>query len=263
MPTLPRAPQMAMPLPAAEEPPAIEWSQQGGPIVWQNGVYTVVWNAEEQSAPVTITGLAPPTTIGGPWQVTFPPKLGAPAQATFEKLASWSDNADGGIKYFSGTAAYRNHFIVSAEALGAGKRLYLDLGRVQVLAEVIVNGRNLGVLWKLPFRVDVTDAAHAGSNDLEIRVTNLWPNRLIGDEQQPAEYQYTPAVGRGGAAAGSGTPGSITRIPDWYAQNQPKPAGSRITFTTWHHWNAGEPLLESGLIGPVQLRSAVRLSLGG
>ena len=73
-----------------------------------------------------------------------------------------------------------------------GTCLFLDLGRVQVLAEVIVNGKNLGILWKLPFRVEVTDAIHPGDNDLEIRVTNLWPNRLIGDEQLPPENQYAP-----------------------------------------------------------------------
>jgi hypothetical protein len=141
------------------------------------------------------------------------------------------------------------------------KRLFLDLGRVQVLAQVLINGKDLGILWKLPFRVDITDAVHAGDNDLEVRVTNLWPNRLMGDEQLPVENQYV-AVGGRGAGGGGGTANSIVAMPDWYVRGQPKPNGERITFTTWHHWNATDKLLESGLIGPVTLRWAMPLPAG-
>jgi hypothetical protein len=151
-----------------------------------------------------------------------------------------------------------------------GKRIFLDLGKVQVLVEVIVNGKNLGILWDPPFRIDITDAAKAGDNDLELRVTNLWPNRLIGDEQLPAENEYYGFGGGRGATNGAttgpstapagtarGTTNAIIRIPDWYSQGLPKPPGGRVTFTTWHHWNADAPLLESGLIGPVKIRTAV------
>jgi len=89
----------------------------------------------------------------------------------------------------------------------------------------------------------------------------LWPNRLIGDEQKPAEYQYAGVAGvatpRGGSA------NSITAIPDWYAHGKARPSGERVTFTTWHHWNANDPLLESGLIGPVMLRVAKPLAVTG
>jgi beta-galactosidase/beta-glucuronidase len=95
-----------------------------------------------------------------------------------------------GVKYFSGTATYTKRFTVTASAKAGGKRVYLDLGRAEVLAEVKVNGKDLGTLRKPPFRVDVTDAVHAGNNDLEVRLTNLWPNRLIGDEQLPPENEY-------------------------------------------------------------------------
>ena len=132
--------------------------------------------------------------------------------------------------------------------MAGGKRVYLDLGRVEVLAEVKVNGKDLGTLWKPPFRVDVTDAVHAGNNDLEVRVTNLWPNRLIGDEQLPPENEYGPN-------------GGILKMPDWYTQGKPKPPGGRITFTTWKHFDKDSPLLASGLLGPVRLRMAVRRPL--
>ena len=93
----------------------------------------------------------------------FPEGRGAPAQATFERLISWPDHADAGIKYFSGTAVYRKTVTIPAENLGANRILELDLGRVQVIAEVRLNGTELGILWKAPFRVDMTDAAKAGT----------------------------------------------------------------------------------------------------
>ena len=136
-------------------------------------------------------------------------------------------------------------------------RLFLDLGRVQVVAEGMVNGKNQGILWKLPFRVDITEAAHAGDNDVEIRVTNLWFNRLVGDEQLPAENTYG---GRGGGSGLAG--GGIMRMPDWYTQGLPKPEGGRIAFAAWQHFLPTDPLVESGLIGPVQLRSAALTSFG-
>ena len=159
------------------------------------------------------------------------------------------------MRYFSGTAAYSKSLTVSADALSHNKRSYLDLGRVEVIAEVRVNGRSLGTLWKPPYRLDVTEAVHAGVNRLEVLVTNLWPNRLIGDEHLPPEYEYSD----------KGTSikdiGEIKRIPDWFLQNKPKP-GARVTFSTWKHYSQDSPLLESGLLGPVRLRTALRQPLG-
>jgi hypothetical protein len=121
---------------------------------------------------------------------------------------------------------------------------------VEVCAEVHLNGRNLGVLWKPPLRLDVTGAIHSGENNLEVLVTNLWPNRLIGDEQLPAENEYDESSRLFG--------GPIKSLPQWYIEGKPKPAGGRITFATWKHFDKDSPLVESGLIGPVLLRTAVR-----
>ena len=120
------------------------------------------------------------------------------------------------------------------------------------IAEIIVNGKNLGFLWKAPYRVDITDVVHAGSNNLEIRITNLWPNRLIGDEYMPAENEYGV---RGDPGLGYD---AVRQMPDLYLKGNPKPQGGRVTFTTWQHYSANSPLLESGLIGPVKLINAIQ-----
>lgn len=109
-----------------------------------------------------------------------------------------------------------------------------------VLAEVTLNGKNLGVLWGHPLRLDVSPAAKAGDDTLEIRVTNLWPNRMIGDEQYPADVEL------GGKA--------LKDWPAWVKEGQPRPSTKRLTFATWKHWNKGDVLQHSGWLGPVQVR---------
>jgi hypothetical protein len=132
----------------------------------------------------TVTTL---TTIVGPWMINFPPHLGAPAKITFAKLEPWSVNADDGVKYFSGTATYANTVWVNRRWFRPNERIFLNLGGVNDLAEVSINGRALGILWKSPYQLDVTSALRPGANQLEIKVTNEWTNRLIGDRSVPAE----------------------------------------------------------------------------
>ena len=122
--------------------------------------------------------------------------------------------------------------------MGAGKSLWLDLGRVKNLAEVSLNGKPLGILWKPPFRVDVSGAAQPGKNKLEIKVTNLWPNRLIGDEQLAEDRVWNGK--------------KLKEWPQWVLDGKPSSTG-RFTFTTWHHWTKDDALLESGLLGPVRI----------
>ena len=144
-----------------------------------------------------------------------------------------------GVTYFSGTATYKKTFSAPADAVGVGRRAWLDLGRVAVIAEVKLNGKDLGILWKPPFRVEVTDALKPGENTLEIKVVNLWPNRLIGDEQLPPDSERKST-------------GRLVRWPQWLLDGQPSPTG-RHAFTTWNLWRKNEPPLESGLLGPVRL----------
>ena len=109
------------------------------------------------------------------------------------------------------------------------------------IAEVRLNGQNLGIVWKSPFRVDITKAAKAGENELEVSVTNLWPNRLIGDEQEPEDVEWNGII--------------LKKWPDWFVKGEPRPVQARQTFTTWHHWRKDSPLQPSGLLGPVMLRT--------
>jgi len=171
--------------------------------------------------------------------VNFTPGWGAPNQIELPQLLDWTKHADAGVRYYSGTATYRTVLKLPSDAVSQANRIELDLGKVCVLAEVIVNGKNLGVLWCDPFRVDITPAAKAGDNTLEIRVTNLWPNRMIGDEQFPADVEW----------AGK----ALKDWPAWLKAGQPRPATNRFTFATWKHWNKGDALLPSGLLGPVRL----------
>jgi len=136
---------------------------------------------------------------------------------------------------------------IPAGSFGGDSRVWLDLGEVKNLAQVKLNGVDLGVVWKPPFRVDLTSAAEAGANDLEIQVTNLWPNRLIGDEQLPDDVEWRPL---GNRDYGRGL--AQQDWPEWLLKGERSPSG-RFTFTTWKHFEKGDPLLPSGLLGPVQL----------
>ncbi|MDR2673955.1 MAG: hypothetical protein LBC18_03575 [Opitutaceae bacterium] len=235
-------------LPPPEAPPAVELAARAGGAVeglfWTSGRY------ELPDGGALAVAVPPPLPVAGPWRVAFPPGRGAPESVVLETPGSWHRHDDAGVRHFSGTAVYTKTIQVPAAFLGGGKRVVLDLGRVEVTAEVRVNGRAFPPLWKEPFRVDVTGAVRPGGNALEIHVTNLWANRLIGDESLPAENEYENAHWRHG----------IKRLPSWYAGGAPKPAGGRTTFSTWQFYDKDEPLLESGLLGPVLLLNPVRLT---
>jgi len=182
------------------------------------------------SAPVVLQSLT------GPWQVAFHRK-----EFTFDTLYSWSEHTDTDIKYFSGETRYAKTIEITPGQLTADNRLYLDLGDVQVMARVSLNGRDLGILWKPPYRVEITDFAKAGVNTLQITVVNLWPNRLIGDEQLPEDSERKDGV-------------QILSWPQWLLDGKPSPTG-RVTFSTWRLWKKDDPLQPSGLLGPVTLQA--------
>jgi len=189
-----------------------------------------------------VVSLAPPEplAVDGPWTVHFPAGLGAPPRAEFNTLVSWTEHPEPGIRYFSGTATYTKEFDLPEDAFAESARMLLDLGTVREIAEVRLNGADLGILWKPPFHLDITDAARPGRNSLEVAITNLWPNRLIGDEQLPADVDY-PA---------SGPPNSW---PDWVLHGTPRPESGRVAFAAWKHYGKDAPLLDSGLLGPVRV----------
>jgi hypothetical protein len=203
--------------------------------------------ASGRTVQITVSTLAKPTEIEGPWDLHFPKGSKAPEQVTLDRLISWTEHADPGVKYFSGTAAYRCRF--NAPAAVDQRKLYLDLGAVHVIAEVKLNGKELGILWKPPFRVDIADALHSGENELEVRVVNLWPNRLIGDDLLPPDCKWKP---------GFMDSEVISEWPSWLANNQPSPTG-HVAFAAWRLWTKNDPLLVSGLLGPVRIISVAEL----
>ncbi len=125
-------------------------------------------------------------TVTGPWEIRFTPGFGAPAKTVMTDLQPWSASAIEGIRFYSGTAVYTNKISIPAEWRTHGAALWLDLGTVNDLADVVINGQPVGSRWSPPYRVDITSAVHSGENELEVRVTNEWTNRLIGDRALPA-----------------------------------------------------------------------------
>jgi hypothetical protein len=200
-----------------------------------------------------VPALPPSFEIGGPWELQFPKGLGAPDRVILDRLTSWTDHTNPGVKYFSGTATYHRKFNLPADLLTKGQALYLDLGRVCVIAQAKLNGHDLGIWWKPPFRGEVTGILQAGANDLLVSVVNLWPNRLIGDEQLPDDCDWAspPQSGRGRY---------LRSYPQWLVENKPRPT-ARVAFTTWKHWTKDDPLMESGLLGPVRILARGRVLL--
>ncbi len=136
--------------------------------------------------------LTPRHELAGPWTVAFDPKWGGPASAAFEKLVSWTARPEPGIRFYSGTATYRQTFDLPPNfGETEGRSLSIDLGNVHELAEVRLNGKSLGVVWSLPFRVDVAGLLKPAGNELEVEVVNFWPNRVIGDASLPPEQRLT------------------------------------------------------------------------
>lgn len=163
------------------------------------------------------------STLSGPWTLSFPPNWGAPPQVQLTRLQSWTQSADLGVRYFSGTATYRTTVNLSAAQLAGGQATILDLGELYETAAVRINGAPAQILWRSPYTLRADSLLHTGQNSIEIDVTNLWPNRLIGDAQSPS--------------------------------------GKHYTWTNIRKYTKDSPLLPSGLLGPVVLRPIYKLPL--
>jgi hypothetical protein len=178
-----------------------------------------------QSSGKNAMDLSQASVLNGPWEVTFDPKWGGPEKPViFTDLSDWTEQANPGIKHYSGTAVYRKGITLpEPRTLNPVSALFLDLGLVRELAEVRVNGKACGIVWTPPFRVDITEAVKPGANEVEIRVVNFWYNRVAGDKDLPVEKRLTRT--------------NIKKLS-----------------------NPGTPLMPSGLMGPVQvLKGTARL----
>lgn len=199
--------------------------------------YFIVFNKSKKATKGVKTNFPTSTLIkeiSGPWKVNFDPKWGGPATTVFDSLIDWTSSTNNGIKYYSGIAVYKKSFIISEISRNPSLKYFIELGEVNNLARVKLNGKDLGVAWAAPFKLDITSALKAGENSLEIEVVNLWPNRLIGDEFKPYD----------GIVNGE--------WPKWLLEGKPRTSG-RYTFTTWNHFTRDSKLLKSGLMGPVRI----------
>ncbi len=184
--------------------------------------------------------------LDGAWNVHFDPAWGGPNEIRFDSLDDWSKRPEKGIRFYSGTALYRKNF--NMPALRNAQKLWLDLGSVKHIATIAVNGKKLGVVWTSPWRIDISSAVVVGNNRIEVAVANVWANRLIGDEHEPADltWQAGDPVLKGGYF--------LKELPNWFLKNEPRPSKDRYTFTTWNYFQEmNAPLLSSGLLGPVRI----------
>ena len=184
--------------------------------------------------------------IAGAWQVRFEPKLDSAFERDVAALMDFSQQTDPALRYFAGTAIYRKEVSLPDTLLQAGKRILLDLGEMHDLATVRVNGQAVDTLWYPPYCTDITRPLKSGSNQLEIAVTTNWANRLIGDEQYPADFEWGQDRGRSMGRA-------MKAFPDWFIEKRPRPSKERKAFLIWYYHRADSPLQPAGLIGPVRL----------
>ncbi len=187
-------------------------------------------------------------TIIGDWKVTFDPKWGGPVKPVeFKILQDWTESSDLGIKYYSGTAIYKTFF--NAEYPGMENKdrvLYLELGKVNCIASVKLNQKDLGIVWTAPWSVKIPSGLiKEKNNQLEIEVTNVWANRLIGDEQEPSDVEWLPGDYWKGWY--------LKEFPDWLLNKAPRLSKGRYCFSTWNYFTKDSPLVPSGLLGPVKI----------
>lgn len=148
--------------------------------------------------------------LKGPWKIEFQPGREAPESIVFQNCRSYTESSIDSVKYFSGTALWSTEFSFDP---ASGKDYSIDLGKVEVMARVKINGNDLGLLWKAPYRTNIGKYLINGQNRLEIAITNLWPNRMIGDSFKPKE--------------------------------------KRLTYTPWQFYTPEMEPIPSGLLGPV------------
>ena len=239
-------PELWNPL-TGETRPLYNFSRKGEitsiPIQFEaNQSFFVIFTLEKQKSSATKSGFKDFPgkktlfNLDGSWHLTFDPKSGGPGKLVFNRLEEWTQRPEEGIKYYSGTVTYQKSFTLDKTRVSPTSSLWINLGEVYNLAEVSLNGIYLGTLWTAPWSLDISKAAKEGTNQLEIKVVNLWPNRLIGDEKYPSDGI------------------SNRKWPDWLLQKQPRNA-QRTTFATYSFYKKDAPLLKSGLLGPVTIQA--------
>lgn len=207
--------------------------------VFENGNYDLEVGGKTKS--ITVKDLPASSTLTKPWTVQFNPAFGLDQTLTFNELVDWKDHELEAVRHYSGTAVYSTTFGMSK--MPSDRVIELYLGTVEVAATVTLNDKTVGTVWKKPYRLDITDYLVDGENTLSVKVANLWSNRLIGDEQYPDKA----GVWR------------QRTMPEWYTNNDPQPETERFSFCAYHFYEKGDPLLPSGLLGPVKIMASKKL----
>ena len=215
-------------LPASDMAAVIDdWDNERASLtVFNAGDYRLT-TEDGRRASSHVAGLPEPITVTGPWQVRFAHHRGQTQSEEWNQLMPWPQHADEAIRHFSGIAEYRCSIDIPEAWLTDRRRVVLDLGELWAVGKVDLNGKSLGVLWKPPFTLDVTQSAVAGANELVVEVANTWSNRLVGDAELPNDQR-------------------VTR--------------TNVTTSAGVRWR-DVPLLKSGLFGPVRLLPAATVEV--
>jgi hypothetical protein len=159
-------------------------------------VFVVFHQSASSPQPAEVAGLRkhanqPVLTLDAPWTLRFPAGWGAPESLVMDRLTCWTASEHAGVRYFSGTATYDTTFSIPDELAKDSDKFWLDLGELRDVAEVFLNGKSLGVLWTPPYVLPAAAALKPGANVLRVEVTNLWANRILGDQTMPGNGTYT------------------------------------------------------------------------
>ena len=203
-------------------------------------------DTEGHSLQAHVEDVPAPIALDGSWEVHLNQKWGREWDIQLPKLVSLSEVEEPDVKYFSGTAIYKSAFTIPEDYLNDDLMLELRLGQVYVIAELYINDTDMGILWNAPYSKDITKAVQAGVNTIEVRVTNQWINRLIGDERLPRDFEQ-----RGIRYA---------EWPEWMQHPENRTSG-RTTFVAWRHWNGDDPLQPAGLVGPVVIKPYAKVKI--
>ena len=206
----------------------------------QESVFVVFRNkaSVNQKNTVKTVNLVSSDNLSDDWTVKFMPEYGYDAEIKLPELIDWSKSVNDEIKYYSGSAIYTKVFNIDADKLSKANEAILDLGNVNISAELTVNGNYVGIKWMKPYKFDIYKYLKEGENTIELNITNEWTNRLIGDQRFPDT---------------SGHSLKSKRMPDWYINNEPMPETQRLTFDIGEFYNSEDSLLPAGLRGPVCL----------
>lgn len=222
--------------------------------VFENGNYSSLINNTEKWS-VSVTDIPNPVAIDNEWTIDFREQDYYKAQIKTNNLFDWTTRKEEGIKHYSGTAIYQTAFNIQKGFLQKDKVFTLNLGEVNVIAKVMLNGKEIGVSWLAPYSLDITSALKEGENDLVIEVTNQWTNRLIGDEKLPNQTGYDVRKSNPGFGP-ENTGEKDDKMPEWFRNNEPLPEGPRKTFSAYSFQKATDKLLPSGLLGPITITTS-------